>query len=149
TVDRDTVNRCEVFDEADVDAAIATFEQLSRRGPQLENAASQAYERFRTYFAARDWSAMAELLTADTAVDDHRPVVNAEIRRGRDVEIANMRAFADIGVTTSTARVIATRGERLVLCRTCISSEDDQAGEFRIEMLIIVETSADKRILAR
>ena len=70
----------------------------SRPAPRLENAASQAYERFRRYFADRDWAAMAELLTADTSVDDHRRVVNAEIRRGRDiVEIANMRAFADIG----------------------------------------------------
>ena len=149
TVEGDMINRSEVFDEADIDAAIARFDQLSRPAPRLENAASQAYERFRTYFAARDWAAMAELLTADTSVDDHRRVVNAEIRRGRDVEIANMQAFADIGAKTSTATVIATRGERLVLCRTCISSEDHQAGGFRIEMLIIVETSADKRILAR
>ncbi|WP_297737441.1 BTAD domain-containing putative transcriptional regulator [Mycobacterium sp.] len=148
-VDGEMVNRCEVFEETDVTAAIARFEQLRRPAPRLENAASQAYARFRTYFAARDWAAMAELLTADTSVDDHRRVVNAEIRRGRDVEIANMQAFADIGAKTSAATVIATRGERLVLCRTCISREDHQAGGFRIEMLIIVETSADKRILAR
>ncbi|MGE2815788.1 BTAD domain-containing putative transcriptional regulator [Mycobacterium heidelbergense] len=149
TVEGDLINRSEVFNEADLDAAITRFDELNRPTPRLENAASQAYERFRRYFAARDWDAMAQLLTEDTAVDDHRRVVNAEIRRGRDVEIANMRAFADIGVTTSTSTVIATRGERLVLCRTCISSEDQQAGGFRIEMLIIVETSADKRILAR
>lgn len=149
TVEGEMLSRMEVFDEADLDSALARFNQLSRPAPRLENAASQAYDRFRTYFAARDWAAMAELLTADTAVDDHRRVVNAEIRRGRDVEIANMRAFADIGVKTSTATIIATRGERLVLCRTCISSEDHQSGGFRIEMLIIVETSTDERILAR
>ena len=40
TVDGDLVNRCEVFDEADTDAAIARFEQLSRPA-RLENAASQ------------------------------------------------------------------------------------------------------------
>ncbi len=149
TIESDLPSRCELFDESDLDAALARFDELNLPVRRLENAASQAYERFRTYFAARDWAAMAELLTADTSVDDHRRVVNAEIRRGRDVEIANMRAFADIGAKRSTARVIATRGERLVLCRTCISDEDHQAGGFRIEMLIIVETSADKRILAR
>ncbi len=149
TVDGEMLSRMEVFDEADLDSALARFDQLNRPAPQLENEASRAYERFRTYFAARDWAAMAELLTADTSVDDHRRVVNAETRRGRDVEIANMRAFADIGAKTSTATVIATRGERLVLCRTCISSEDNHAEGFRIEMLIIVETSPDKRILAR
>ena len=31
TVDGDMVNRCEVFDEADLDAALAKFEELSRR----------------------------------------------------------------------------------------------------------------------
>ena len=144
TVEGDLINRSEVFDEAELDAALARFDELSRPVPRLENAASQAYEHFRTYFAARDWAAMAELLTADTSVDDHRRVVNAEIRRGRDVEIANMRAFADIGAKTSMATIIATRGERLVLCRTCISGEDHPAGEFRIELLIIVETTADR-----
>ena len=149
TVDGEMVSRMEVFDEGDLDAALAKFEELSRPAPRLENAASQAYERFRRYFADRDWAAMAELLTADTSVDDHRRVVNAEIRRGRDVEIANMRAFADIGAKKTTATVIAIRGEHLVLCRTCISGEDEQPGGFRIEMLNIVETTAEKRILAR
>jgi DNA-binding SARP family transcriptional activator len=149
TVDGEMVSRMEVFDEADLDAALAKFDQLSRPTPRLENAASQAYERFRRYFADRDWAAMAELLTADTSVDDHRRVVNAEIRRGRDVEIANMRAFADLGAKKSTATVIAIRGEHLVLCRSCISGEDEQPGGFRIEMLNIVETTAEKRILAR
>ena len=149
TVDGEMVSRMEVFDEEDLDAALARFDQLSRPAPRLENSASQAYERFRRYFADRDWAAMAELLTADTSVDDHRRVVNAEIRRGRDVEIANMRAFADIGAKKSTATVIAIRGEHLVLCRSCISGEDEQPGGFRIEMLNIVETTAEKRILAR
>ena len=149
TLQGDMISRCEVFDGADLDAAIAKFDQLSRPAPRLENAASRAYGRFRRYFAARDWAAMAELLTADTSVDDHRRVVNAQIRRGRDVEIANMQAFADIGATKSTATVIATRGERLVLCRTCISGEDDQPGAFHIEFLNIAEVTADERIAAR
>ncbi len=149
TVDGDLLSRAEVFDEADLGAALAKFDQLSRPAPRLENAASQAYECFRRHFADRDWAAMAELLTADTSVDDHRRVVNAEVRRGQDIEIANMRAFADIGATKSTATVIAIRGEHLVLCRSCISGEDEQPGGFRIEMLNIVETTAENRILAR
>ena len=96
TVDGELIDRCEVFDEADLDAALAKFDQLSRPATRLENAASQAYERFRRYFADRDWAAMAEMLAADI-VRRSPSVVNAEIRRGRDVEIANMRAFADIG----------------------------------------------------
>ena len=60
-VEGDMVSRSELFDEADLDAAIARFDQLSRPAPRLENAASQAYERFHAYFAARDWDAMAEI----------------------------------------------------------------------------------------
>src|SRR5262249_14973304 len=51
TVERDMVNRCEVFDEADLDAALAKFEQLSRLTPRLENAASRMNERARACFA--------------------------------------------------------------------------------------------------
>ena len=60
TVEGDLINRCEVFDEADLDAALARFEELHPPMPRLENAASQVDERFWTYFAARDWDAMAE-----------------------------------------------------------------------------------------
>ena len=149
TVEGHLINRGEIFDEADLDAALARFDQLQPQARRLENAASGTYARFRTYFAARDWAAMAELLTVDTTVDDHRQVVKAEIRHGRDVEIANMRAFAEIGATSSTATVIATRGERLILCRACISGEDQQPGAFHIEFLNVVEIDSDARITAR
>jgi class 3 adenylate cyclase len=149
TFDGELVSRCETFDEADLDAALARFDELSRPAPQLENAASRAYERYRRYFAARNWTAMAELLTADTIVDDHRRVVNTDIRRGRDGEIANMRAVADIGVERITSTVVATRGERLVLCRTSMSGEDQQPGAFRIEFLSVVEVDDDERIATR
>ena len=46
TVEGDLINRCELFDEADLDAALARFDELSRPAPRLENAASQVYERF-------------------------------------------------------------------------------------------------------
>ena len=31
TVEGDLINRCEMFDEADLDAALARFEELNRR----------------------------------------------------------------------------------------------------------------------
>ena len=65
TVDGDLINRCELFDEADIDAALARFDELSPPARRLENAASQVDERFWTYFAARDWDAMAEILADD------------------------------------------------------------------------------------
>ena len=41
TVEGDLFSRAELFDEADLDAAIARFDQLSRPAPRLENAASR------------------------------------------------------------------------------------------------------------
>ena len=81
TVEGDMVNRCEAFDDADLDAALARFEQLSRPAPRLENTASQVAERFLAYFAARDWDAMAEMLADDFSSDDRRRVVGAGIRQ--------------------------------------------------------------------
>ncbi len=61
TVEGDLINRGELFDEAELDAAIARFDQLSRPVPRLENTASRAYAHFITYFNARDWDTMAEI----------------------------------------------------------------------------------------
>ena len=149
TVDGDLVNRCEMFDETDVDAAVARFEELGRPAPRLQNAASQVNDRFDACFAARDWGAMAELLTDDTSTDDRRRVVNAGIRQGRDVEIASMRSVADIGVTNATSVVIAVRGRRLALSRTRFSGRDQGPEAFVAEMIDIVEIDADERIAAR
>ena len=45
-VDGDLVNRCEIFDEADLDAALARFDELQPQTPRLENAASRMVEQF-------------------------------------------------------------------------------------------------------
>ena len=60
TFEGDLISRCELFDEADLDAAIARFDQLSRPAPRLENAASRVVERMQACFTARDWNAMAD-----------------------------------------------------------------------------------------
>ena len=144
--DGDLIDRLEVFDEADIDAALARFEELQPHTRRLENAASQVDDRFNAYFAARDWAAMAEILADDVCVDDRRRVVNAGVVRGRDALIENMRGLADVGAADSTATVIATRGERLVLVRQHMSGRGPDL--FDIEMLGVVEINADNRIAA-
>ena len=148
TVQGDKVSRCEVFADADIDAALARFEELQPQAPPLENTASRVYERYQSHFAARDWAGMAELLTGDTYVIDHRRVVNSGVRRGRDLEIANMQAVASVGAENITSKVVATRGVRLALCRTCIWGQG-QPEAFRIEFFSVVEINTDERIVAR
>ncbi len=143
------INRCELFDEADLDAALARFEELHPRPPRLENAASQLVQRFRTYFAARNWAAVAENSADEVFTDDRRSVVSSGILQGRDIDVANIRAIADLGATDLTSTVIATRGERLVLTRLRLSGRDQRPEAFHSEMLGIVEIDADNRVAAR
>ena len=143
-VEDDMLSHSELFDEADLDAAIAKFEELSPQSSLLENAASQTYERLQRHFAARDWAAMAAMLADTSLMDDRRRVVGAGVRRGRDATMAGWRAIAEIGATNVTSVAIATRGTRLVLCRTWAET----SGAFDVEALQIVEIDSDERMVA-
>ena len=149
TVEGDRIDRCEVFDESDLDAALARFEELHTQTPRLQNAASQQIECFRAYFAARNWAAVAENSAHEIFTDDRRSVVGSGILHGRDIDVANIRAIADLGATDLTSTVIATRGERLVLTRLHLSGRDQRPEAFHSEMLGIVEIDEDNRVAAR
>lgn len=146
TVDGEMISRAEVFDEVDIDAAIARFDQLSQPARRPQNAASRVYDRVNACFAARDWDAMANALAENMLNDDRRHIVNSGILGGRDVEIANGRAFAEIGVETITSTVIAIRGGRLALCRTAVLGQGQQSEAFHIELLGVVEIDAEERL---
>jgi hypothetical protein len=146
TREGDAGKRCEIFDEGDVDAALARFDELCSAATQLENAASRVYGRLQTYFAARDWDVMAAMLADQTLMDDRRRVVNAGVRRGRDATMAGMRAIAEVGATNITSVAIATRGTRLALCRTRAGRSGPEA--FDVEALQIVDIDADERLTA-
>ena len=90
TFEGDLANRCEIFDETDMDAALARFDELHPRPRQLGNAASRVEQRFTTYFATRNWAAIAGLIATDFSTDDRRRAINAGVRHGRDAEIARL-----------------------------------------------------------
>ncbi|OMC26522.1 hypothetical protein A5737_14700 [Mycobacterium colombiense] len=144
----DLFTRAELFDEADLDAAIARFEQLAAPAPKLENAASHVYDRVNAFFTARDWHSMANAMAENMINDDRRRIVNSGIRRGRDVEIANGQAFVTLGGEKITATVVATRGDRLALCRSSIVGQGRQSGPFHIEFLSVVEIDTSERLAA-
>lgn len=145
TVEDGLMSRCEVFDETDLDAALARFDELLRQPQPVENTASRTYQRFLSHFADRNWDAMAEMVAPDNRHDDRRRVVNAGIQLGRDAVIASMRAVADVGVTVIEADFIATRGERLALARQRVSG-GRRPEAFGIEVLIIAEVGADNKV---
>ena len=149
TVDRHLINRCEIFDEADLDAALACFDELHAQARQLENAATRVYQRLESYFVARDWNAMAETLADDISTDDRRRVVGAGRQQGRDAVIAEISAVAEIGVKSMTPEIIAIRGGGLVLSRVRSSGRDQRPDAFRTDVLDILEIDADERVVAR
>ncbi len=106
------------------------------------------YVRFNAYLATRDWDAMAEMIADDVCDDDRRRVVSGGIQRGRDAQIANLRAVVDVGVKNIELVVIATRGERLALTRARVSGGDQQDEAFGLEMLSIIEIDTDDRFAA-
>ena len=141
------------FDLDDIDAAMAELDARyarlqEERSPvrRLENAASHAAERHSAHFAARDWDALAKVIAADIVVDDRRRVVNAGIKRGRDAEIANLRAVAEVGITYTAFVVIAARGERLILTRASVGGVG--SAEFSTDALSVVEINSGNQIAA-
>ena len=142
TVAGDLISRFEVFDEADLDAAIERFDQLSRPAPRLENAASQVAERFLAHFASQQWDAMAEMLADGFYGDDRRPVVGSGIRSGRDAQIADLQAIAELWSANAMSTIIATRGSRLALMRLEFLAGDPGLEAFVTEVLCIVETNS-------
>ncbi len=147
-VQGDMVNRCEFFDEADLEAATERFAQLGRPTPRLENAASRVGERYQACFAARDWSAMAELVADEIVNDDRRHVVNAGFRQGRETHMADTQAAAHVGAVNARSSFIATRGERLALARVRTWNRGFSADEFSSEVLGIIEIDTDNRAIA-
>ena len=145
----DRVNRYEIFDEADLEAALAGFEELSRPAARLENAATQVYDRLNSCFAARDWAAITELLAADISTDDRRRVVGEGRRLGRDAVIAEISALTEIGVKSMTPDTIAIRGGHLVLSRVRSLGRDQRHDAFRTDVLDVLEIDADGRVVAR
>ena len=149
TVEGDLINRAEFFDEADLDAAIARFDELSQPAPQLENAASRVNDLLLADFTAGNWDDMSEILADEYFSDDRRHVPNVGVRQGRDVAIANMRKTADLGITFSKSYAIVTRGARLVLSRVRWSGRDQRPEEFHTDVVNVVEINADQRVTAR
>ncbi|MDO3638350.1 ATP-binding protein [Mycolicibacterium arseniciresistens] len=148
TMDGGLIDRSELFNESDLDVALARFDELSRPATALENSASRAYERLKAYFGTRDWSAIGTMFADRITNDDRRHAANAGIQQGRNAIIAEISSIADVGIDTWTSRVVATRGKHLVL-NWARASIDERSDAFHIDVLDIIQTDVDDRIIAR
>lgn len=147
TFDGDLITRCEMFDESDLDAAVARFDEIERSAVPCHRA-SQVAARFRAAFAARDWQAAADLLSVDLHNEDRRSVVNAGVRHGPESMLADLRAVADMGIPALESVDIATRGESLVLVQA-VAPYSKQPSAFHVDNLVVAEIGTDGRISAQ
>ena len=90
---------------------------------------------------------MAEILADNYSVDDRRRVVGAGVRHGRDAQIVDMRAIAEVWITNVASTVLAVRGERLALIHVLHSYGDQQSGAFHTDALVVSEINEDERIV--
>ena len=138
------VARSEMFDETDLDAALARFDELAAAGTRLENTASRSYSEWLVSYAARDWTAMSAVMAEGVVNDDRRRVVNGGVQHGRHAVIANMRAIAEVGVNNIEPLVLAIRGGRLALFRLRVSG-NSRPDAFGSDVVIVVEADTEGR----
>ena len=60
TVAGDQINRVEIFDETELDAALARFDNLHPQERRLENTATRVSHSYADAFASQDWNAVSE-----------------------------------------------------------------------------------------
>ena len=142
TVDGDLINRIELFDEADVDAAIARFDELTATTPQVENSATWAWARLINALNRRDVDGFLAGVTADGHLDDRRKGLRAVMEGGE-----RRRAFRELFTLPISWRMemkpIAIRGSRLSLTHERSRDTDDVDGPVTIELLTVVEVTDD------
>ena len=99
TVEGDMISRCELFDEADLDAALARFEELRPADAAAGKRGKPSNRALRRISRPATGTQWRKCWPPTSVTDDRRRCANAGIRHGRDAEIENARAIADLRVT--------------------------------------------------
>ncbi len=150
TFEGDLISRAELFDEADLDAALARFDELHTQARRLANAATASIDPLSEKLAGsrlgRDGGDAGRRLSDRRSSSRGEPWASPMVETARS---RNARARAEVGVEDITSTVIATRGERLDLSRTRYSGRDQRPRRFRRPLLVVGEINADERVAAR
>jgi hypothetical protein len=138
TFDGEKISRCEVFDEADLEAALARFDELNRQVPHLENAASRTWARQADAFNRRDLGDFIALTTADCRVEDRRKGLRDLAEGPARVKAAQATFQAPTGWRLDV-QPIAIRGARFALSRTCWRDVSEPDQPTTVELLALTE----------
>ena len=145
TVDGDLVNRCEMFDETDIGAALASFDELDRPAPLLENAATRTWARSIDAFNRRDMNGYLALMTTNGRLEDRRKGLGA-LLDGPARRKAIQELFEPPESWRLSTEPIAIRGSRLSLTRECCRDTDAPDQPITVEVLTAIEVDDDDLI---
>jgi hypothetical protein len=141
TVEGDLINRIEIFDEADLDAALARFDELDRPA-LLDNAATRTWARSVDAFNRRDMDNYLALMTTDGQLEDRRKGLRA-LFDGPARRKAIQELFAPPESWRLSMEPIAIRGSRLLLTRDCWRDADAPDQPITVEVLTVMEVNDD------
>ena len=142
TVEGGLVNRCEIFDEMDLAAAVARFDELVRPASLLDNAATRIWDRMADAFNRRHVEDFLALSAADIRYDDRRRGLRDEFEGSSAQRKAVLAMFeAPSDSVHMTAEPIAIRGSRLALNRLCFRDTEFDDRPITVEMLQTVEVN--------
>ena len=103
TIEDGRGKRCELFDEADLDKALARFDELIRARESLRTRPAERTSALLGISRTRNWAAMAEAMSPDMCDDDRRRVANGGVQRGPEHVIANSQNAVALGAETYLA----------------------------------------------
>ncbi len=141
TFDGDAINRCELFDERDLDAAVALFDDLDRQHAGEGNSATRMNAHLAEVFNRRDEAGYLDSCAPGARFDDRR--------RGMTYEgpIDATFAHALLSEAASSWRLeietVAIRGDNLALGRYVFRDTAEPDLPVAIETLCLVELDTD------
>jgi hypothetical protein len=142
------LSRIEAFEVDDEDRALARFDAVvakttERAGPseqRFANAATRSIDRFHEAYAARDWNGVAALFAPGYRDIDRRVI--ADLILDREAYLEMQRAIFDMAVSHYTHELLATRGDRLALCRISFRGSGITVGASELDWLKLFEVDA-------
>jgi hypothetical protein len=143
TVEGDLISRAEMFDEADLHAALARFDEISRP-PRLENAATRTWARVADRYNRRDLDGFLAHHTVDGRYDDRRKGLRDEGLVGR----THTRALLFEAPTSWRMEVepIAIRGYHLGLTCCRFRDVDEADRPIAVEAFVLTELNDDELV---
>jgi hypothetical protein len=134
----DGVRRWHFYNLDQLDEARTCYDRLRPDPLRIPpNAATRAMERFRDAGVAGDWGRFAALFPPAFHLVERRRMVHLEIDREQFLE--SFRPFFEMTSSTPVDEVLATRGDRLALCRSLWIGADGHSGLSEVEWLTILE----------